>query len=617
MLYLYHEKKVKSLTSKTDKMKTIKIITLLVASLLMTVVARSQSAGPDQNACLYSSIQTAATGTGIWVIPASNPAPAMMPSFTDSVTYIGGFTAIGDYAFIWHTATGDDTMIVSIRNAPTLTFSNTISSTSAEAIATVTSSSTTGPGGGNVGYWSDYVYYVINDTTFGLHVTNSGVYTFIATDSFGCRTYASDTVTVPFCHLIGSLIGYSSATNDTFVSHIYGANGPVHFAWQSAQGFTVDTSIYITNHYPYPAACLTVTDSLGCSISICDTLVGSADLVWPGDADANHLVDNTDLLPIGLGYGSTGPIRAYDSNVWQGDSATDWASSFSTYPYVVNYKHADCDGNGTINADDTLAILQNFGQVHNKKAAPAPWRSGLAALTISFSSDTVLDGDTLTADIALGDAVLPANDIYGIAFTYNFDPIVTVPSSLQFGFSSSWLGTNANSISIHKDFPAAGIVKAAITGIDHLNRSGAGVIAHVRTIITTDNINGKDLSYYANKAFISDVMAVDEQGNVIGINEGIDSNFVGYNPTGIIDPSSAHMIKVYPNPSAGRIELQASDDISAVEVSDVIGQTVYQQSGMRGRHQSIDLSGLGTGVYILRITTGDTIQTVRLTIAKQ
>ncbi|MBS1595464.1 MAG: T9SS type A sorting domain-containing protein [Bacteroidetes bacterium] len=676
-------------------MKTIKIITLLVASLLMTSIARSQSAGPDQTVCQHLYADLTPTGAGSWTV---GPAPTgQTSSILQNRVY--HFSAPGVYYYVWNFTGGTDTVAVTVLQndaGPDVMLCDNDTAASTAAVGSGTWSIIPGnPDAsqffltnlavthieypGSVAGYYNYLWTNTNgcydtmsvvkspctpgfagpDQTLSCIPTPGGSVTMAATapgqwsylptnpgypvitDSWSANTTitdfptggaygflytsgaASDTVWVtvtarpatPILSQTGFCLGH-----DSLIAHPTVSNGQIFWLMNGGAFFTTSTADSILVPTQTGLYLFVTISSDGCQSLVSDTLSMSvcvADSVWPGDVNNDRAVSNVDLLPIGMGYGNTGPVRVVQGNVWQADSADTWGSDFIIYGNGADFKHADCNGDGTINMDDTLAIVQNYGLIHAKTSSPAPWRSGIPALSIQFSRDTVLAGDTLVADIILGDAALQVNNIYGLAFTYNFDPIITDSTSVQFGFAPSWLGGSANSISIHKDFPSAGMVQAAITGINHLNRSGYGVIAHVRTIITTDNINGKDLSYYVNHTFISDVVAINEQGDSVSLNDGVDSNRVGYLSTGIIDQSAVSMIKVYPNPSAGRIELQASDDIMEISASDMIGQQVYQQSGMHGRHQSIDLSGLGTGVYILRITTGDTIQTIRLTIAKQ
>ncbi len=241
------------------------------------------------------------------------------------------------------------------------------------------------------------------------------------------------------------------------------------------------------------------------------------DSVWPGDADQNGIADNNDLLPIGVAYGLGGPVRTNASIVWQAEACQDWGLQLLS---GTNAKHVDCNGNGTINADDTLAIVQNFGLTHAKKEdMPIAWRAGIPGLNIVLSKDTVRAGDTLIASIQLGDASLPVSNIYGLAFTYNYDALVVDTTQTEVLYPSSWLATTSERITIIKDFKTTGQIKTAVTRINHVNRSGNGEIAQIKFKITTDNISGKNLMYYNNVNFISAVTAIDSAGNPIDLNQ--------------------------------------------------------------------------------------------------
>lgn len=334
-------------------------------------------------------------------------------------------------------------------------------------------------------------------------------------------------------------------------------------------------------------------------------------LVYPGDANNDRLADNTDLLNVGLAYDTTGPVRAGASIVWVGQSATDWTDTFAM---GLNYKFADCNGDGIINADDTLAIMQNFGLTHTKTDGAEPWRSGIPGINVSFSQDTVQTGDTLITTFSLGDSALTVSNIYGLAFTYHYDPIVNDTSSVRFGFLSSWLGTSANSIAIYKDLTAAGQIKAAITGIDHISRSGSGAIAQMYSRITSDNINGKDLAYYNNLGYISDITAADAAGHTIQLNAGQDSARVAYEPSGLHDPDNAAII-LYPNPASGHVYIRSAVQVESVMLYNALGQTILAHD-VHTKTLSLDLSGIAAGAYTVAIRTQAGIKNVRFIITQ-
>jgi hypothetical protein len=337
------------------------------------------------------------------------------------------------------------------------------------------------------------------------------------------------------------------------------------------------------------------------------------DSVWPGDANADHLVDHTDLLPIGQAYDSTGPVRTQQGIVWRGYSATDWSHQFAT---GVNYKHADCNGDGIVNATDTNAISQNFGLTHHKtNGYHASYRSSSPTLGLQFSKDTVLRGDTLIVSFILGDTNTTVSNIYGLAFTYHYDPTTVDSTSPDFTFETSWFGNSSNSINFHRVMAGAGTVVASITGIDHINRSGQGEIARIRSIITTDNINGKTLSYYRNVSYVSDITAIDASGNSIDVNTAIDSNQVGYTPAGISQPEMV-TTKIYPNPASGLVNVSSSSPMTGISISDILGQVVYRFVSDHKLNETVLIPYLEPGIYTVDITTTAGHTTDRLTIKK-
>lgn len=434
---------------------------------------------------------------------------------------------------------------------------------------------------------------------------SAGTYTYNVTDANNCLATGNITITEPNpLVLSASVVDESSpGAND---GRIYltasGGTPPYSYTWSSPGLFGPTATSLAVGIYR-----VTVIDANGCS------LIDSAEVstchicVWPGDADANHLVDNNDLLPIGLGYDSVGPARQSVSIVWQGYAATDWADSFSSYTPAVNFKYADCNGDGVIDANDTTAIMQNFGLTHSKtRGASAPWRTGLPALYPALSKDTVTNGDTLQININLGDISLNATNVYGIAFTLNYDPAVVDTTKTSMSFGNSWLGTATDKIAIYKDLKSQGAIKVAITRIDHTTRSGQGQIAFVRAIVTTDNIDGKDLQYYPFSCNISDVTAIDASGRVIDLNEGADSSAVGYTPLSVAQIGGQdEKLSIYPNPANNDVTLiSAKTSILSVDVINVLGETVASHLyNDQRRERTIDLHALSSGVYYVSIRT--------------
>lgn len=459
---------------------------------------------------------------------------------------------------------------------------------------------------------------------WGPQVTNlaAGTYGLTVTDAHNCTAAIGFTITQPTQFVIDSI----SITN---VTCAFGSDGQacVHasggtpypsgsgiptgtYIWSNA---AIDSCIYGLTIGTYS---ITATDMNGCSVSTNFTVLQSnqSQCVYPGDADYNGLANNNDLLAIGLGYGTTGTARAQQDINWYGHFATDWADTLST---GTNYKHIDCNGDGTINSDDTLAIIQNYGLTHAKNNESKPWRATDPALYVELVPDTTHAGDTMYAYLTLGDVNIPANNVYGIAFTLNYDINVVDSNKTKAVFGSSWLGNATDKISIAKDLKQ-GELKCALTRIDHTTRSGNGQIGVATFVITTDNINGKNFAYYNMHVWLSDVTMIDNLGNVIQVNEGQDSTNVEFEPTGIAELGLRNAdLKIQPNPANDVVQISVTEELIGVELKllDIEGRTLTTTTISTSSFK-LQTSNWLNGIYLVQISNERGTLTKRLVIAR-
>ena len=343
----------------------------------------------------------------------------------------------------------------------------------------------------------------------------------------------------------------------------------------------------------------------------------SAPLVWPGDANSDMIVDMSDLLPLGMAYDTSGPARSVQGVAWQADTAVSWTSFLRAYlPSHVNFCNADCNGDGTVNFADTIAILQNFSLTHTKtRAGQSPWRSGQPGLTFRFDKDTLYTGDTLTVTFYLGDSVVPVPRFYGISFTFNYDNTVVDSTFTQTQFGSSWLGTNTQRMNLSKVQNSLSDIKTGITRITHTNAAGYGAIGTASFKITTDNISGKNYSHHPLVCWVSDIKAVDAQGNVLTFNAGMDSTVVNYYPNGIPEIGLGSQ-RAYPNPADNSIVLTSDNMIHDVTLINESGQTVYHRAAINSKNVTIDLSDIADGIYFVRMQTEQGTSTQRISVVK-
>jgi hypothetical protein len=313
--------------------------------------------------------------------------------------------------------------------------------------------------------------------------------------------------------------------------------------------------------------------------------------------------DVYDALNIGVAYGYTGPVRSNASLTWTAQPATDWNYSFNSQ---VDYKHADCDGNGLVDVNDGLAILQNYGLTHLKTNATNSFVSPSAAdpyLYLDVPQDSVGVSTVVTAPIVLGTTSQQAYNVYGIAFSINYDVDLVDSGSVVVSFANSWLGTEGvDLMGLYKEIPDAGRVDVAVVRTDHTNRSGNGDVAEY-SFVTTDNVSGKSTEAKTLNFTISNVKMIAFDETILGVNTMADSLVVVDSTSGIknINEASAKVV-VYSNHEI-LIYSGNKDELKMVNMYNSIGQNVFSENLRNKSFAKLDLHSIKDGVYIMQVET--------------
>ena len=85
------------------------------------------------------------------------------------------------------------------------------------------------------------------------------------------------------------------------------------------------------------------------------TIIGGKE-VWPGDTNNDKIVNQADVLPIGLFWEKSGPARSNASISWTAQICEQWTPENATY--------ADATGDGIVNQADILPIGLNWAKTH-------------------------------------------------------------------------------------------------------------------------------------------------------------------------------------------------------------------------------------------------------------
>ena len=317
--------------------------------------------------------------------------------------------------------------------------------------------------------------------------------------------------------------------------------------------------------------------------------------VWPGDANFDNIANHFDLLHIGIAYGSEGEPRDMTDIDWFAMPAEDWSSFFADEE--TNYKHADCNGDGEVQINDRGAILENYNLSHGDTPifVQVPGTPEDPPFFVDLpSADDIEIGALFSAPIILGDVDFPVDQIYGIAFTIEFDPIMMAEDQVSIELGDSWMGEDGqNIINLDRKFASEGEIEVALTRINQENASGFGTIGNFIGII--DDILGKT----EVEVIITGVKAIRYNETPVPL----------YTPTELVDlatnTSPVPMegdIDIYPNPTADIVNIsnETNEKVLKIEVYNTLGQLMIDISNPQN-FESLHLKEWAAGIYFVKV----------------
>lgn len=145
--------------------------------------------------------------------------------------------------------------------------------------------------------------------------------------------------------------------------------------------------------------------------------------VWPGDTNADGIVNYHDVLTLNLKQGKTGPSRPNANTTWSAQSAPDWND---TQPDGKDTKHADCNGDGLVdNNTDAPIVSAHYGNTHG---------NGTSSFLSNFTGDALLrpafsppnsNPSTIQLSLQLEELIGANIEFYGIGFTLDYSEVST------------------------------------------------------------------------------------------------------------------------------------------------------------------------------------------------
>lgn len=376
------------------------------------------------------------------------------------------------------------------------------------------------------------------------------------------------------------------------------------YTWSGPNGLSLTTTQHYTDISPATTAhtgtyTVTVTGN-SCSgpVTLTDTAstyIMDCDSVWPGDANHDLIANYLDILYLGGQYGWTGPVRTGANISWTPQYCVNWNTSWWSY---MDTKHADCNGDGAVNANDTMAVNLNYGQTHNKGAhVPQAKSASFPDLYFDMTGIALGAGGTFTIPIKLGTSSLPMNNVYGIGAEIKVQGITPTGPMVVDG-SASWL-SSTNAIDFTKSV-SNNQTDWAFVRTNHTNVSGDGTIGTLTFTVPAGT------EYQSVGIFFENVKIIDKDGVELTDYNVLDAGALVF-PLSVGNTEVANSMAIVPNPSDAHAELQLSltaDKKIQVVVTDITGRNIWsaQHNGVQGA-QSIALPAaqLASGMYTIQV----------------
>ena len=342
-------------------------------------------------------------------------------------------------------------------------------------------------------------------------------------------------------------------------------------------------------------------------------------MVYPGDATNNGVVNNVDLLALGLAYNFNGPKRdtIEGSNIaFVPNEVVLWDLQL---PGGLNSAFSDCNGNGRINYEDAWAIYTNYGErredivvEEDEFVVGEPGLDPVLGFDKSGVSNLLIPNQSFDLPIVLGTEDIPAEDVYGLAFSVFTSAQFQAEKHFDFT-EESWANDDGDRIFLYKDItPRRSDI--AWTRTDRNQRDGHGIIGVAEFIIIVDVID----KVAPIQIWTDSIRMIDKYGNITAL-AGDTVTFQwhpsAFLPTsGVNEAGQIRRLSVQPNPASDWLHLVSDAPMQSAQLFNLMGQLVRQIQIPRTKIADMQVLDLPTGSYLLSVETETGLERKLITI---
>lgn len=361
----------------------------------------------------------------------------------------------------------------------------------------------------------------------------------------------------------------------------------------------------------------------------------SNDCVFPGDLNADGIVNSADLLPLGLYVGTKGPARDGASTRFDAQAAADWDMSL-VGENAVNLKHYDANGDGIISEKDADAVRRNYGAVRQLVPNALPALSKGISITpnrVTPNPEEIPVGASIPAgsliefDITLGDEDSQELDLYGFTFPFKISGksfIKTESITVKFN-DNSWAALNAPTIDLAQDVSNENTDEVqfdlAFTRTSGKAVSGIGLVATVGFVVSDDLIGFKLPEGVAQlKVEVGQGYALDGQGTYYQY-EGTEAVTLPITfEQKENEELTANQLLVFPNPVSDILNVHLNSfnyKVNAISLYNITGQEVYRSLPIETKQLPISVANLAEGLYIMSVQTDGGVLSKKIEVLRQ
>jgi hypothetical protein len=386
---------------------------------------------------------------------------------------------------------------------------------------------------------------------------------------------------------VDSLGSYTGATFN--VTNISPTQKQATFIWQpdySAITMNPDKVVFHVTKFACPyKKVLTYTTIY--NVNSCPS-----DSVWPGDINLDKTVNLIDGIYLAAAYNDNGAPRANPSINWMPQYALDWTNSFNS---GGNHKHADGDGNGTVNILDALAIAQNFNLTHAKVAGNnySKISSTIYDPTITFGTPSFTGTNTIVnMPVSIGDVTKKVLGTNAVLFRIDADPAFIEGNTLQF-IPNAGIITNTNDIVItqYKDVANSDLYIAFVKK-NNGSFSGNGLLGQFNFKVKATAPIGSTNLYISNERLFGPKMLPQ---SVLGGPFKTLNIVLGLKQFGQLSN-----ISITPNPFQNNFAVGNDKPISTYEIMDMTGKIILKKN-VNTNNFNVNTENLNSGIYFIKM----------------